>query len=166
MGRIDERALFEAGLAFGESPAESAADDLLRHFEKAVLQEALGGSTGKAAFSMDGSLAAGLAEYLVYPGAGQRTEVSVTTLEDCCARVGCVPNYIKMDIEGAEIEVIRSSLDFLRRHPIHFAIESYHRTKEGDLTCHELERLLRSIGYRAESSAVFGQMFTWGTPPA
>ena len=36
-----ERALFEAGLAFGESPRETDADDLLRAFERDVLSERL-----------------------------------------------------------------------------------------------------------------------------
>ena len=40
-GEVPERALFEVGLTFGEAPAENAADELLQHFEKAVLAEAL-----------------------------------------------------------------------------------------------------------------------------
>jgi DNA primase len=36
-----ERALFEAGLAYGESPRETDADDLLRAFERDVLSERL-----------------------------------------------------------------------------------------------------------------------------
>lgn len=37
---VSERLLFEAGLAFGETPSVSAADDLLREFELNVLSEA------------------------------------------------------------------------------------------------------------------------------
>lgn len=37
----DERALFEAGLSFGESPREHDADDLLRAFEHVVLSDKL-----------------------------------------------------------------------------------------------------------------------------
>jgi len=40
-----ERALFEAGLAFGESPRETDADDLLRAFERDVLTERLNDAT-------------------------------------------------------------------------------------------------------------------------
>jgi DNA primase len=36
---LDERALFEAGLAFDETPPENAASELLREFEKAFLAE-------------------------------------------------------------------------------------------------------------------------------
>lgn len=37
----DERSLFEAGLAFGETPREDSADDLIREFERTVLMEKL-----------------------------------------------------------------------------------------------------------------------------
>lgn len=40
-----ERALFEAGLAFGESPRETDADDLVREFERTVLAEKLADAT-------------------------------------------------------------------------------------------------------------------------
>lgn len=42
-----------------------------------------------------------------------------------------------------------------------FAFDSYHRTRECALTCHELEELSRSIRYRAE----FSNRFRWMTPP-
>lgn len=38
---LDERALFEAGLAFGETPSETAGDDLIYAFEKSVLMDEL-----------------------------------------------------------------------------------------------------------------------------
>jgi len=44
-GEVDERALFEAGLAFGETPSATAGDDLLRMFERSVLTDALQAAT-------------------------------------------------------------------------------------------------------------------------
>lgn len=38
---LPERVIFEAGLLFGEAPIETAADDLIRAFERAVLTERL-----------------------------------------------------------------------------------------------------------------------------
>ena len=38
---LEERALFEAGLAYGESPSEEAADELLKIFERTVVTERL-----------------------------------------------------------------------------------------------------------------------------
>ena len=42
---LDERSLFEAGLTFGETPDQNAADDLIREFEKSVLMEKLNEAT-------------------------------------------------------------------------------------------------------------------------
>jgi len=42
-----ERALFEGGLAFGESPRETDADDLVHAFERAVLTEKLADATSR-----------------------------------------------------------------------------------------------------------------------
>ena len=70
---------------------------------------------------------------------------------------------MKMDIEGAEVAVIEGAQSFLRAHPIHLAIESYHRIN-GELTYRALERLFFGIGYGVHSSHEFGQMFTWAEP--
>ena len=40
-GGVDERLLFEAGLAFGETPSADAADELLQRFEFSIVSEAL-----------------------------------------------------------------------------------------------------------------------------
>ncbi|HEY0010759.1 MAG TPA: DNA primase [Candidatus Paceibacterota bacterium] len=44
-GEVDERLLFEAGLAFGETPDVSLGDDLVRMFERSVLTEGLHAAT-------------------------------------------------------------------------------------------------------------------------
>ncbi|MES2226018.1 MAG: DNA primase [Patescibacteria group bacterium] len=44
---LDERALFEAGLVFGEEPPEDAADDLIYTFERMILTDALREATLK-----------------------------------------------------------------------------------------------------------------------
>jgi hypothetical protein len=69
-----------------------------------------------------------------------------------------------MDIEGAEVDVIKGAQSFLQDHPINFAIESNHMV-DGQLTSGPLEKLLGSVGYRAWSSEEFGQLFTWAEPP-
>jgi FkbM family methyltransferase len=166
------RMVGDAGRVYALEPDDTARRFLMQNKDRlglnntTVLDVALGDRTGRAVFNMDGSMGAGLVEYVIYPDTGERREVEVLTIEACCDRLGCIPDFIKMDIEGAEVGVIRSSLDFLKRNPIHFAFDSYHRTKDGSLTCYELERLFRSIGYIAESSDAFGEMFTWAAPPA
>jgi len=44
---LDERALFEAELSYGEAPLETAADDLIHTFERTILMDALRESTLK-----------------------------------------------------------------------------------------------------------------------
>jgi FkbM family methyltransferase len=136
----------------------------LHNLENVIpVKKAISGSTGNAKFNMDGSMSAGLLEYIEYSDEHFFVPVCTITLADACSELGEVPNYIKMDIEGAETAVVESSRDFLATNSIHFAIESNHRIN-GELTSHALERLFISIGYIARSSDEFGEMFTWATP--
>lgn len=166
------RMVGDTGRVYALEPDDTARCFLMENITRlglknvTVLDVALGARTGRALFNMDGSMGAGLVEYVIYPDTGTKKEIEVVTIEDCCNRIGCVPHFIKMDIEGAEVGVIRSSLDFLKKTPIHFAFDSYHRTKDGSLTCYTLETLFESIGYSVESSDAFGEMFTWAAPGA
>jgi hypothetical protein len=108
---------------------------------------------------------AGLSDSLSY-GAGSSSKVVDTLgLQDACRQFGSVPNYMKIDIEGAELNVVASSIDFLRQHPIHLSIESNHLV-DGQFTSRPLEALFACIGYKAWSSDKYGQLFTWAEPPA
>jgi FkbM family methyltransferase len=125
-----------------------------------IVRKAIDAKTGTAYFNADGTMGAGLVDYSVYSNTGQRTAVEVLSLEDACGQFG-VPQFTKMDIEGAEIAVIRSAGEFLKAHPMHLAFDSYHRMRDGRFTWMLLEPLLRSLGYEVGTSADFGQMFTW-----
>src|SRR5208283_1817681 len=70
------------------------------------LRKALSGSSGTADFCMDGSMSAGLTDYLTYSEKGKFQKVETVTFEDGCAELGEVPTYVKMDIEGAEVATI------------------------------------------------------------
>ena len=157
------------GKVYAFEPDDLNYDFLKRNIEFHQLQnvipvkKALAGSTGTAKFNMDGTMCAGLSEYLAYSEERLFKTVSTITLPDACSELGEIPKYVKMDIEGAEVAVIEGSQSFLITHPIHFAFESYHRIN-GQLTYVALERLFSSIGYSVKSSAQFGQMFTWAQP--
>ena len=90
-------------------------------------------------------MGAGLVEHSVYGDPGRRTAWGIS-LEDACGQFG-VPHFAKMDIEGAEVGVIRSAGEFLKAHPTHLAFESYHRMRDGRFTWMLLEPMLRSLGY-------------------
>lgn len=125
-----------------------------------IVGKAIDAKTGIAHFNADGTMGAGLVEYSVYGNTGKLTAVETLSLEDACGQFG-VPRFAKMDIEGAEVGVIRSAGEFLKAHPMHLAFESYHRMRDGRFTWMLLEPLLRSLGYAVGTSADFGQMFTW-----
>jgi FkbM family methyltransferase len=128
-----------------------------------IVPKALDGKTGTSYFNQDGTMSAGLVDYSVYGNTGQRISVETLTLEDACREFG-VPKFIKMDIEGAEVDVIRASGDFLKRNPIHLSFDSYHRMQDGRFTYSLIEPMLRSYGYDVRSGLEGGQMFTWATP--
>jgi FkbM family methyltransferase len=125
-----------------------------------IVRKAIDAETGTAYFNADGTMGAGLVKYSVYGNTGRRTAVETLSLEDACGQFG-VPQFAKMDIEGAEIEVIQSAAKFLKGQSIHLAFDSYHRMRNGQFTWMLLEPLLCSLGYEVGTSADFGQMFTW-----
>jgi hypothetical protein len=81
---------------------------------------------------------------------------------EACKRYG-VPAFAKIDIEGAEIEMLLASQDFLRKNPIQFALDANHRI-DGKLTTPRVEQLFRECGHESETSADFGSMTTWARP--
>jgi FkbM family methyltransferase len=129
------------------------------------VKKAISGATGTAAFHMDGTLSSGLADVVAYAGASAIREVETMTLADACDVLKVVPNFIKMDVEGAEAAIIAQSSGFLKANPIHFALDSCHIVN-GEMTCKALEKLFAAIGYEVRSSEDSGQMFTWASPPA
>lgn len=127
------------------------------------VRKALSGSCGTAQFFMNGTQASGIRDFVVYSEDVKMKQVSTISMEDACKELGSVPSYIKMDIEGAELSFIKGARDFLKSHPVHFAIESYHKV-DGEYTYKRLDPLFEEIGYEHLSSDVFQQMFTWARP--
>ena len=159
------------GKVYAFEPDEVNYGYLLRNINEHSLlnvvpvKKALAGKTGDAVFSMEGSLGSGVADCLPHVEAYQLKTVQAVTIRDACEQLGEVPKYIKMDIEGAEVEAIEGSLEFIRKQKIHFVLESNHRAN-GEMTYKALDRLFAKIGYDVWSSDKFGQMFTWARPPA
>jgi FkbM family methyltransferase len=122
--------------------------------------KAMSGKSGTATFNMDGTMAAGLSEYLIYPNTGRQVAVETMSLAEACGTFG-VPAFVKMDIEGAEVDVIKAALPLLRQTPINLAFDSYHRLRDGTYSAAPLEEMLRSTGYSVGTSREFGEMFTW-----
>jgi len=60
-------------------------------------------------------------------------------------------DFIKMDVEGAEVEAIRGAKNILAKSDARLAIASYH-VVGGQETSIELEKLLDDMGYQADTS--------------
>ena len=56
-------------------------------------------------------------------------------------------DFIKMDIEGAEIEAISGMIDILESNNVNLAIATYHK-REGEKTYLKVEQILNEIGYK------------------
>jgi FkbM family methyltransferase len=160
-----------SGRVFAFEPDEQALQYLRINLEKnrvrnvVIVDVALGEESGEALFSMDGTQAAGLVKSLVYVREDRRKKVRVMTLMDACEHLAAVPNYMKCDIEGVELGLVRGSLDFLKRNRLNMAFET-HRLRDGSYTHQQLRPLLVSAGYTVEYS-VQGptrQNFLYATP--
>ena len=77
--------------------------------------------------------------------------IEVISIQDACKLFNISnPNFVKMDIEGAEIEAISGAREFLRDKNVHFAIASYHKVNNIP-TCQTLEKMFAEIGYQFET---------------
>lgn len=156
-----------SGKVYAFEPDESNYQYLLRNIAMHCLtnvipvRKALSGSTGSASFTMDGTMSAGISDFLAYPCA-QTNTVETISISDACKDFGSIPAYIKMDIEGAELASIVGSAEFLRQHPIHIAFEGHRIANEP--THVSLGRIFPEIGYDVRTTIVSGQVFACATP--
>jgi FkbM family methyltransferase len=101
------------GRVYAFEPAPEALDGLARHVALnglgetvSVVRAAAAASSGTATLAVDGISGANrLAEA---PG-GERVET--VTIDDFCARGSLRPTFIKIDVEGAELDVLRGARD-------------------------------------------------------
>ncbi len=127
------------------------------------IKVAVAGSAGSAQFCSEGALGSCLARHISRATAGRIEDVPTITLQEACERFG-VPAFAKIDIEGSEIEVLSSSLAFLKQCSIQFVLDTNHWVG-GTLTTSRVEALFRECGYVAESSKASGSMTTWARRP-
>jgi FkbM family methyltransferase len=158
-----------AGRVICFEPDEMNYEVLVRNIQRHRLSNvtcvklAVAGSTGTAAFLMEGAIGSALVRHSSRSSCAGVSEVATITLAGALERWGR-PSFIKMDIEGSEVEVLQESRELLRSNPVHFVLDTNHRISGGGLTCAPVERIFREIGYDVESEKVHGAMTTWAKP--
>lgn len=127
-----------------------------------AVQFAISASSGFADLFSEGTLGSTLAAHSNRTYGGGITRVKTITFEQACMIYG-VPAFAKIDIEGAEVEVLAAATDFLKAHPINFTLDTNHIVA-GKLSNQAIETLFAACGYDVESSDRFGFMTSWARP--
>jgi FkbM family methyltransferase len=96
------------------------------------------------------------------------------TLDDIVSESGSIPNFIKIDVDGADLEVLYSSTTTLadpRLLGIQIEVNYFGTEDVHDNTFHNIDRLLRSFGFelfdlstRRYSNAALPSKFLLGVP--
>lgn len=138
--------------------------NVLRHGLENVTVEsaAIGGEAGKLGFNSEGTIGSSLVSLLQRESVGEVVTVDVVTLAEVFARWG-VPAFCKIDIEGAEIDVVAKSAELLKTQRTQFAMDTNHPQADGSMTSGEIERMFASYGYEVMSEAN-PLLTTWARP--
>lgn len=155
--------------AFEPDPKNRAA--LVRNLERhsvtnvTVLPFALAAQSGSEVFNTESTPGSALPRCNGRASFDGIATVETMALAEAFDKFGR-PDFIKLDIEGAEIEVLESSLELLRRWLTPLAIDTNHPMPSGKWTREKVEPILRSIGYEfVESSREWGGYWmTWAKP--
>ena len=128
-----------------------------------IANVAVSDHNGDAQFNPEGSLGSALSASIDRPSNNTHIMVRTVSFEQACATYG-VPNFVKIDAEGAELEIISGAKKFISEHRINFALDTNH-IRGGRFTSDAIESLFGDICYVAESSADAGaSITTWGRP--
>ena len=90
---------------------------------------------------------------------GATIDVPTRTLSSLMTEHG-TPSFIKMDIEGAEIEALNGAAAALETRPA-IACETNH-VRGNSRTQFAVEEMLRQVGYTVETGRPGGSYITWG----
>ena len=114
-----------------------------------VIQAGVSGRTEKRSFVSLG----GLGSCLGCQSNATQDVVQVYSLPDCCKIAGIdTPAFVKADIEGAEVEMVESCLEWIKGLPSTvFSIASYHIV-DGESTRIRLEQAFRKVKYHVSTT--------------
>ena len=119
-----------------------------------LLPLAVSGSTGVLTFSSEGSMGSS-AVSMVGGYRGSVSKIPCMTLEDLVTHSGLNRvDFIKMDIEGSEIDVVQSSEKFFQKHRPRMIIEPH--LINGRLNAPDIMNCLSGYGYRCQIIEQYG----------
>jgi FkbM family methyltransferase len=119
---------------------------------------AIAGRSGRRSFNNDSSQGAAFSDLVFRGGSSPTRAVEALTLADACKHVGAEPAFVKLDVEGAEVEIVESAADFLRTRSLRFALDTSHAARGllahllRQTTAPAVERAFRAAGYTASSA--------------
>ena len=135
-------------------------DNICRHKlgNVTIVPAAMTAFVGKTTFYAEGCLGSRMAlpQYVREP----LLEVATINLVAACQMFG-VPDFITMDIEGAEIEVLAAARDLLTTEKISLAIDTNHEEASG-WTVGRVEAILMACDYEVETEMPGGFYTTFG----
>lgn len=147
-----------SGRVFALEPDPQSADLLRQNLAHhgldnvTLLPHALWDRTMELTFSADGDYGSALHGLSSSPRGIREITVSALSPADLFARIGRIPDFIKMDIEGAEVEVVAALAPLLAAapHPVRLSIASYH-LRDGQPTHALITPVLRAAGLQVET---------------
>jgi FkbM family methyltransferase len=162
---VFSKAVGESGRVYSFEPDAGSYALLLRNVNRhqlrnvIPLQFAVAATSGQAEFHQEGTLGSVLSRHSPRATTGIVSTVPTIDLSAACERFG-LPSFVKVDIEGSEVEVLEGSRDFLRRNSINFALDTHHWVN-GTRTTQQVERIFGECGYETDSSDASGFWTTW-----
>lgn len=128
-----------------------------------IHSEAIAGTSGVRQFNAESSLGAAFSDIVHRAGLARTIEVRTVTLEEAASEAGAIPSFIKMDVEGAEVEILEQARPWLRAHGPALVVDTQHKVG-GRFTDTAVERLLRECKYTVNTVMVQGMRLTTARP--
>lgn len=151
----------ETGKVYAFEPDPQNHEMLLKNIElhnlKNVIpvKKGIWSKTDTLYFNIEGALGSSLVEISTREKPKTDNKIEVTSIYDAICEYN-IPkvDFIKMDIEGAEINALEGIKDYLKDNNVNFAIASYHIV-DNEKTYKKLEPIFKEIGYYCETIKLY-----------
>jgi len=127
-----------------------------------IVSSAMAEQDGSAEFCSEGTIDSTMREYIQRDTVGETVVVPVLSFKTACETYG-VPAFCKIDIEGAELGLLKGAIDILSSHKIHFALDTGHIVN-GEYTSKRVEDAFKSAGYFSETRTTPCGITTYARP--